>query len=63
MPLSLVPVDSLDNDFRIDLIRADFPIGRIMKNHNIESRREIKSIFIEEQMKNLKKYSKPIPTS
>jgi chorismate-pyruvate lyase len=30
-----------------DLIRADIPIGRILKNYNIESRREIRKIYIE----------------
>lgn len=45
--ISLVPLKRLDNDFKEDLIRADIPIGRILKKHNIESRREIKSIFTE----------------
>lgn len=56
--ISLVPVDRLDNDFKEDLIRADIPIGRIMKNHNIESRREIKSIFTEEPDEELKEIFK-----
>jgi chorismate-pyruvate lyase len=30
-----------------DLLRADIPIGRILKNYHIESRREIRNIFIE----------------
>ncbi|HNR26534.1 MAG TPA: chorismate lyase, partial [Methanobacteriaceae archaeon] len=46
--VSLIPVDRLDNDFREDLIRADIPIGRILKKHQIESRREIKSVTVEE---------------
>lgn len=46
--ISLVPLKRLDDEFKEDLIKADIPIGRIMKKHNIESRREIKSIFIEE---------------
>jgi chorismate-pyruvate lyase len=29
-----------------DLMRADIPIGRIMKKHNIESRREIVEIGV-----------------
>jgi len=46
--LSMVPLKRLDNDFKEDLIRADIPIGRILKKHNIESRREIKSIYMED---------------
>jgi chorismate-pyruvate lyase len=51
--ISIIPIDRLDNDFKEDLIRADIPIGRILKKHNIESRREIKSITVEEASKNL----------
>ena len=29
------------------LLRADIPIGRILKNYKIESRREVRNIFIE----------------
>lgn len=46
--VSLVPIKRLNKEIKEDLIRADIPIGRILKNHNIESRREIKSIFVEE---------------
>lgn len=46
--MSLVPLKRLDNDFKEDLIRADIPIGRILKKHNIESRREIKSVYVED---------------
>lgn len=46
--LSLVPLKRLDKDFKEDLIRADIPIGRILKKHNIESRREIKSVYVED---------------
>ncbi|HEY0196190.1 MAG TPA: chorismate lyase [Methanobacterium sp.] len=56
--ISLVPLDRLDNDFKEDLIRADIPIGRILKKHNIESRREIKSIFVEEADEKLKEIFK-----
>jgi len=52
--ISLVPINRLNQNFKEDLIRADIPIGRILKNHNIESRREIKSIFVEEVDKELK---------
>ena len=47
--ISLIPVKRLENDFKEDLIRADMPIGRILKKHNIESRREIKSVYSEAQ--------------
>ncbi len=45
--VSLVPLSRLDNEFKEDLIKADTPIGRILKKHNIESRREIKSVYTE----------------
>jgi len=46
--VSLVPLKRLDNEFKEDLIKADTPIGRILRKHNIESRREIKSVYVEE---------------
>lgn len=46
--VSLTPLSRLDDDFKEDLIRADIPIGRILRKHGIESRREIKSVFVEE---------------
>lgn len=52
--ISLVPIKRLNQEFKEDLIRADIPIGRILKKHNIESRREIKSIFVEQSDKRLK---------
>jgi len=52
--VSLVPINRLNDEFKEDLIRADIPIGRILKKHNIESRREIKSIFIEKPDNELK---------
>jgi chorismate-pyruvate lyase len=45
--VSFIPVKRLNNEFKDDLIRADIPIGRILKRHNIESRREIKSVDVE----------------
>jgi chorismate-pyruvate lyase len=47
--VSLIAVERLENDFKEDLIRADIPIGRILRKHNIESRREIKSVYFEDQ--------------
>ena len=60
--ISLVPINRLNQEFKEDLIRADIPIGRILKKHNIESRREIKSIFVEqpdEELKNIFKTDSP----
>ncbi|KAF5069454.1 chorismate--pyruvate lyase family protein [Methanobacterium aggregans] len=45
--VSYIPVERLENNFKEDLIKADIPIGRILKNHKIESRREIKTIYAE----------------
>ncbi len=45
--VSLIPINRLENDFKEDIIRADIPIGRILRKHKIESRREIKSVYSE----------------
>ncbi len=47
--ISLIAVERLEDDFKEDLIKADMPIGRILRKHNIESRREIKSVDSEDQ--------------
>ncbi|NLM30195.1 MAG: DUF98 domain-containing protein [Methanomicrobiales archaeon] len=39
--VSCTPLSRLAPEFRQDLMRADIPIGRILRNHRIESRREI----------------------
>lgn len=52
--VSLIAVKRLENDFKEDLIRADIPIGRILKKHNIESRREIRSVYSEDQTPDIK---------
>lgn len=52
--ISYIPVDRLNNNFKEDLIRADMPIGRILKKHNVESRREVESVDIEEPDQQLK---------
>ena len=36
------------------MIRADIPIGRILKSYKIESRREINNIYIEKPNETLK---------
>ena len=63
--VSMIPVERLNNDFKEDLIRADIPIGRILRKHNIESRREIKSVSLEEstpKMRNIFKNNTPMLT-
>lgn len=40
--VSYTPLKRLENGFREDLMRADIPVGRILKKHGIEARREIK---------------------
>ena len=39
--VSCTPLRRLKPEFRQDLMRADIPIGRILRRHRIESRREI----------------------
>ena len=56
--VSLIPIKRLEKDFKEDSIRADVPIGRILRKHNIESRREIKSVYFEEQSPELKEIFK-----
>lgn len=45
--ISHIPLSRCNDDICSDLIRADIPIGRILKNYDIESRREIRNIGIE----------------
>lgn len=40
--ISFTPIKRLANSFKEDLTRADIPIGKIMKKHKIEARREIR---------------------
>lgn len=53
--MSYIPLKRLTHEIFCDLIRADIPIGRILKNYNIESRREINTIFIEKPNETLQK--------
>ncbi len=46
--VSFTPLKRLENSFKEDLMRADIPIGKIMKRHNIEARREIRWSRVEE---------------
>lgn len=52
---SYIPIKRLTEKVKSDLIRADIPIGRILKNHNAESRREIKDIYVEKPNQTLQK--------
>ena len=38
---SLTPIKRLEDRFKTDLMRADMPIGTILKRHRIESRRDL----------------------
>lgn len=52
--ISHIPLKRCTKEVCADLIRADIPIGRILKNYNIESRREINNIYIEKPNDTLK---------
>ena len=39
--VSYTPISRLEKDFKEDLMRADIPIGKIMRKYKIEARREI----------------------
>lgn len=53
--ISHIPLSRCTKEVCADLIRADIPIGRILKNYKIESRREVNNIFIEKPNETLKK--------
>ena len=53
--ISYIPLKRLTDEICCDLVRADIPIGRILKNYNIESRREINNIYIEKPNETLQK--------
>ncbi|WP_305556251.1 chorismate pyruvate-lyase family protein [Methanobrevibacter sp. V74] len=56
--ISHIPLKRCSKEVCADLIRADIPIGRILKNYHIESRREVNNIFIEKPNETLKKIFK-----
>jgi len=56
--ISHVPLGRCSKEVCADLLRADIPIGRILKNYKIESRREVKNIFIEKPNDKLKELFK-----
>ena len=53
--VSYIPLKRLTDEICCDSVRADIPIGRILKNYNIESRREINNIYIEKPNDTLQK--------
>lgn len=52
--ISHIPLSRCNDDICSDLLSADVPIGRILKNHHIESRRMINNIYIEQPNEKLK---------
>lgn len=44
---SLAPVDRMPESVRADMMRANIPIGKILREHNIETRRDFDTIEIE----------------
>ncbi len=56
--ISHVPLARCSEEICSDLLRADIPIGRILKNYHIESRREVNRIFIEKPDAKLKELFK-----
>ena len=56
--ISHVPLGRCSENICADLLRADIPIGRILKNYKIESRREVNNIFIEKPDEKLKELFK-----
>ena len=52
--ISHVPLGRCSKEVCNDLLRADIPIGIILKNYHIESRREVNNIFIEKPNDKLK---------
>jgi chorismate-pyruvate lyase len=51
---SYIPIERLNDGFKEDIIRADIPIGRILRKHKVESRREIKWVGFEKPDAQLK---------
>lgn len=56
--ISYIPLKRVNEKIKEDLIRADIPIGRILKNYKIETRREINNIKIENTTDKIKEIYK-----
>lgn len=56
IPLKNINNEALRNSIKRDLLSADIPIGKILKIHNLETRREIKEICCKGVDKTIKKH-------
>ncbi len=55
--LSLSPISRMPDDIRQDIIRADIPIGKILRNSGIETRRDFDDIsIVEDELLGAPKY-------
>ncbi|WP_405264553.1 chorismate--pyruvate lyase family protein [Methanobrevibacter sp.] len=52
--LSLMVLDRIEKEAHQDIIDGEIPLGTILKKHEVESRREIKHIYIEKPNATLK---------
>ncbi|MBP5247238.1 MAG: DUF98 domain-containing protein, partial [Fibrobacter sp.] len=52
---SEIPLSRCGEGIASDLMQADIPIGRILKNHRVESRRHINGIYVERPSEKLRK--------
>ena len=55
---SEIPLLRCGDGIASDLMQADIPIGRILKNHQVESRRKINGIYIEKPTAQLREIFK-----
>ncbi|UXM84635.1 chorismate--pyruvate lyase family protein [Methanococcus aeolicus] len=56
IPLKNIKNNELRENISKDLLSADIPIGKILKMHNLETRREIKNITYDDIDKNIQQY-------
>lgn len=55
---SEIPLSRCSEGIAEDLMQADIPIGRILKNHQVESRRRINGIYVEKPSAKLREIFK-----
>ncbi len=46
---SLSAIEKMPDGVRCDMMKADIPIGRILRDHNIETRRDFENLHIREE--------------
>ena len=63
IPLKNINDDNVRENIKKDLLSADIPIGKILKIHNLETRREIKNIEYKEINDTIKSYLKTDETA